>query len=258
MKAPLSVVLITGNEESNITACLESVAGWAEEIVVVDSESADQTVAIARKYTDRIIIRRWEGFAAQKQFAMEQAKCEWVLSIDADERVSPELRDAITRELSGNPLHSGYRVPRRNHFLGKWIRSCFWYPDYQLRLFRRKDASVTRARVHEGFVVNGETGMLKGDLIHFTYRSLDEALRKINSYSSLAAEDRVSGKRIGVRHIILHPVAAFLTDFVSRKGYRDGMHGFLVSFLNALTNFMMYAKLWEQIAKKKTIPNYEL
>ncbi len=251
MKQSLSVIVITGNEETSIGECLASVAGWTDEIIVVDSESTDRTVEIARTYTGNIFIRKWTGFADQKQFALDQARSDWVLSIDADERVSPALRDVVISTLSATSAAAGYRIPRRSYFLGKWIRSCFWYPDYQLRLFRRSAAHVTPVKVHEGFHVDGETGVLEGDIIHYSYRSLHDAVRKVDRYTTLAAEERLARRIIGIRHLLFHPAAAFLTDFFSRKGYRDGVYGFLVAAMNSFTNLLMYSKMWEMQRKGK-------
>jgi (heptosyl)LPS beta-1,4-glucosyltransferase len=252
MRQTLSVIIIAGNEERNIGDCLASVARWANEVVVVDSQTTDRTVEIAKQYTDRVIVHPWEGYAGQKRFALSQATSDWILSIDADERVTLELRASIETALLYETVGQqddefvGYTINRRNFFLGTWIRSCFWYPDYKLRLFRRGCARVTDSKVHEGFVADGKVGTLAGDLLHYSYQNLHDAYRKINTYSTLAAEDRVGLKRVRAHDIVLHPLAAFLTDFLSRKGYRDGMHGFLVALLNATTNLMTYTKMWER------------
>jgi glycosyltransferase involved in cell wall biosynthesis len=244
MKKSLSVIIIAKDEERSISDCLTSVA-WADEIIVVDSQSQDRTVDIALRFTDRIFIRKWKGYADGKQFALEQAAHDWVLSIDADERVSPELKNEIQAVLQQNTDHSGFKIPRQNYFLGKWITSCFWYPDFQLKLFKKDGAKVIQVKVHEGFSVNGTIGTLHGNLVHLSYQSLHDALEKINRYSSLSAEERVNQKKVKAHHIIFHPMAAFLTDFISRKGYKDGMYGLLVSFLNMMTNMLMYMKIWE-------------
>jgi (heptosyl)LPS beta-1,4-glucosyltransferase len=246
MKPTLAAIIIAGNEEANIGECLASLAGWCAEIVVVDSMSTDRTAEISRSFTPTVLQRAWTGFADQKQFALDHATSEWVLSIDADERASEELRDSIVKRLAENPAEAGFLIPRRSYFLGRWIQSCFWYPDYQLRLVRRRAASVIPVKVHEGFRVEGATGMLTGDIIHYSYRNLSDAVRKADNYTTLSAEERRGQKRIGARHLILHSAAAFLNDFISRKGYRDGIHGFLVAALNSFTNLLMYAKLWEQ------------
>ncbi|CUT04494.1 glycosyltransferase family 2 protein [Candidatus Chrysopegis kryptomonas] len=240
----LSVAIIAGNEEKNIGDCLESVK-WADEIIVVDSESKDKTVEIARRYTDKVFIRKWEGYAPQKQFAIEQASCDWILSLDADERVSPELREEIEKILENETEYDGFYIPRRNFFLGKWIKSCGWYPNYQLRLFKRGKARVTQRKVHEGFVVDGKVGYLKGDIIHFTHPTLKETLAKINEYSSLSAEEKAHRKKVKSYDLILHPLAAFLSHYIIKRGFKDGVYGLMVSLIHAMTNMQTYMKIWE-------------
>lgn len=251
MSEKISAIVITGNEEKNIRDCLESIK-WCDEIIVVDSESTDKTVDIAGEYTDKVYIKKWEGFSIQKRYALEKASNEWVISIDADERVSPGLKDEITTLLAGEKNAAGYFIPRENYFLDKVIKSCFWYPDYQLRLFRKDKTKVTDRKVHEGFVVEGETAKLKNDLIHYTHTTIKSALAKANEYSSLEAEEKFNKKKVKAVDIILHPVAAFLNHFISRKGYRDGMYGFMVSVIHAITNLLTYMKIWElQHVRKK-------
>ncbi|MEN3038680.1 MAG: glycosyltransferase family 2 protein [Candidatus Kryptonium sp.] len=239
----LSVVIITGNEEKNIADCLESVK-WADEIIIVDSESKDKTVEIARKYTDKIFVKKWEGYAIQKQFAIEKATGDWILSLDADERVTQELRAEIEKTLENETEYDGFYIPRKNFFLDKWIKSCGWYPDYQLRLFRRGKGSVALRRVHEKFVVNGKTGYLKGSLIHLTHIDLFETFDKINRYSSLSAEEKL-GKKVRWYHIIFIPFFAFLGHFILKRGFLDGIYGLMVSLNHAMTKLQTYMKIWE-------------
>jgi len=246
----LSVIIITYNEENKIRDCLESVK-WADEIVVVDSFSTDNTLSICKEYTPNVIQRKWEGFASQKDFALKQASNNWILSIDADERVTPELKEEIISICQSTQNADGYKIPRRNHLIGKWIKSCFWYPDYQLRLFQKDKVEMNFVSVHEGFIIKGKEGICKGDLIHYTFDNLHDAFSKINTYSSLAAKDRFEKKRIRAIDFIFHPLAAFLTDFISRKGYKDGVYGLIVSLINAITNLMMYMKMWELQRGKK-------
>jgi glycosyltransferase involved in cell wall biosynthesis len=246
----LSVAIIAGNEEKNIGDCLESVK-WADEIIVVDSESTDRTVEIARKYTDKVFVRKWEGYAPQKQFAIEQATCDWILSLDADERASPELKEEIEKVLESETEYDGFYIPRRNFFLGKWIKSCGWYPNYQLRLFKRGRGYVTARKVHEGFVVDGKVGYLKGDIIHYTHMELKSTFAKINEYSSLSAEEKVHRKKVRGIDLILHPLSAFLGHYMLRGGFRDGVHGLMVSLIHAMTNMQTYMKIWELQNVKK-------
>ena len=252
--SPLSVVIIACNEEKNIRDCLESVK-WADEIVLIDSGSKDKTLDITKEYTDKIFFKEWEGFSKQRVFSLEKVSYDWVLCIDADERVSPELKDEILELRKSGFRYSGYFIPRRNYFLGKHITSCFWYPDYQLRLFDKKNTKVSERKVHEGFLVEGNKANLKNDLIHLTHQTLSETLTKINHYSTLEAEERFMNKKIGALDILFHPIAAFLNHFISRKGYKDGIYGMLVSIIHAMTNLMTYMKMWELQNKKKELQN---
>lgn len=249
MTQKISVIIIAGNEENNISECLESVS-WADEIVVVDSGSSDRTVDIARNYTTRVFVHQWEGYAAQKSYALSLASNEWVLSIDADERVSPELKTEI-QNLDIDRA-DGYKIPRRNYFLGKIIRSCGWYPDYQLRLFKKSKTKVTNRQVHEGFFVDGRVEKLKNDLIHYTHMTIAGTLRKINEYSSLQAVEKAPRKKVHAYHILFHPAWAFFQHFILRKGFKDGAYGLMVSLIHSMTNMQTYMKIWEmQNAGKK-------
>src|SRR5574337_1216975 len=188
--ADLTATIITYNEEKNIRACLESVT-WAKEIVVVDSGSSDRTLEIARRYTDKVVINPWVGFIEQKNFATSLATYDWILSIDADERVSDELRHAIERELAA-PRHCGYRIARRNYFLGRWIRHGGWYPDRVLRLFDRRTGQFGGLNPHAYFVIpDGSAGFIRSDLIHLTYTDLSQYLCKQDWYSGISARERM-------------------------------------------------------------------
>ncbi len=239
----LSVIVITKNEEKNIRACLESVR-QADEIVVVDAESTDRTRAICHEFTDKIYIRAWDGFAAQKQFALDQATHEWVLSLDADERVRPELWQEILILLKGGTDFDGFRIARRSYFMGKWMRYGGWYPGYQVRLFRRNRTGVSSARVHEGFLVEGRIGTLTQDLDHFSHPTLFHSLEKLNRYSTLEALDRLDRKRVRPIHFITHPLSAFLHKFIVQRAFLDGFYGFLLSWISALVKMALYMKIW--------------
>lgn len=238
----ISAVIIAGAEEKNIAECLESVR-WADEIVVVNSGSKDRTVEIARKYTDRVFVKEWEGYAAQKQFSVDKARNEWVLSIDADERVSPELRE----EIAGLDFSvaDGFRIPRRNYFLDKVVRSCGWSPDYQLRLFRKSRTKLTDRKIHEGFQVDGRTANLKGELIHFTHPTITSTLEKIAEYSTLEAEEKSPRIRMTATKIFSKPIWEFFHHFIVRHGFTDGVHGLMVSMIHAMTKAQVYMKIWE-------------
>ena len=239
----LSIAIITHNEALCIRACLESVT-WADEIIVVDSQSSDDTVAICREYTDRVLVRPWPGFAQQKQFALDLCRGDWVLSLDADERVRPDLAAAIKRVCRENGQFDGYRIARRSYFLGQWIRHCGWYPGYQVRLFKRTKTTVRTSRVHEGFLVQGPVGVLTGDIDHFSHPSLADSLEKMNRYSSLEALDRLSRRRVQAIDFIVHPFSAFLRKYIGQSGYRDGLAGLWLCWIAALLNMVMYMKIW--------------
>ncbi|MFA3781440.1 glycosyltransferase family 2 protein [Melioribacteraceae bacterium 4301-Me] len=243
-KNKLSVLIIAGNEEKNIKDCLESVK-WADEIVLIDSESKDKTIEIAKQFTDKIFIKKWEGFSPQRKYGLEKVSYDWVLSLDADERVSDELKNEIQRLLNSEPKFDSYLIPRKNFFLGKHITSCNWSPDYQLRLFKKNKASVTNRKVHEGYYVEGERGKLKGKLIHYTHQSIAVTIDKINYYSTLEAQEKFNKKKVSCLDILIHPFAAFFSHFILRRGFKDGIHGLMVSIIHAMTNILTYMKIWE-------------
>ncbi len=246
----ISVIIITKNEENNIGDCLKSVQ-WADEIILVDSVSDDKTVEIARNYTRKIFNRKWAGYSKQKQYALSLAENEWVLSIDADERVTPELKNEIQAGL--DEKYNGFSISRRNYFLGKHITGCGWDNDFQLRLFRKGKTSVTDRFVHESFEVDGNIGKLENRIDHYSYRSLKEAISKMNNYSSLEAEQKYQQKKVSPLDFITHPASAFLQYFIIRKGYKDGKYGLMVSLLHAMTNMHIYMKIWE-LRKKENLP----
>ncbi len=238
----ISVIIIAKNEEQNIEDCLRSVQ-WADEIILVDSESEDRTLEIARGYTQKIFTRKWEGYSKQKNYALSLASNEWILSVDADERVSPELRDEIRSGLAEG--FDGFTISRRNYFLGKHITGCGWDNDLQLRLFKKSKTTVTDRLVHESFEVNGKIGKLNNRIDHYSYRSLKDAISKMNNYSSLEARQKYKDKKVSPVDFITHPASAFMQYFIVRKGYRDGKYGLMVSLLHAMTNMQIYMKIWE-------------
>jgi glycosyltransferase involved in cell wall biosynthesis len=241
----LSVTVVAWNEEDRLRACLESVA-WADEIIVVDAESTDKTVALAREFTDRIWVRPWPGFAAQKNFAVAQATGDWVLSLDADERVTAELRTRIGRALAEDGPADGYAVPRRNVFWGAWVRHGGLYPDHQLRLFRRGAGRFIDDAVHESVRVEGRVDTLAEALLHHSYRSLEDFVQRSNRYSTLAAGEWVRrGRRAGVADLIFRPLGRFLSMYIIRRGFLDGWRGFVLAVLYADYVFLRMAKAWE-------------
>lgn len=240
-RIPVSVAIITKNEERNIGEALESVRDF-EDIVIVDSFSTDRTVEICSKYTDRIYRHEWMGFSKQKQQAVDYARNDWVMILDADERVTPELKAEIEREISSG-TNAGFYVPRKNYFLGKWIRYSGWWPDHTLRLFRRDSGHVESREVHEKVVIDGSAACLKNPLLHYSYRSLNDYMKKMELYSDLAADEILRRKgRPPSFSLIMNPAAVFLKMYLLRQGFRDGIHGFILAVLYAFQTFLKYAK----------------
>ena len=242
--ARLSVTVITKNEEGDLAAALESVR-WADEIVVVDCGSTDRTLEIARRYTDRVFVEPWQGFVAQKNLAASMTAHDWVLSLDADERVTPELAASI-RAVLENPAHTAYRCSRVTWHLGQWIRSTDWYPDHQVRLYDKRNAGWSGRHVHEALVARGPVGTLTGELQHYAYRDIADHLETIDRYTTLAAKQmHEQGRRVGLLQIAVHPALAFTRNYVLRGGFRDGRTGFIISTMNAYYVFLKFAKTWE-------------
>jgi (heptosyl)LPS beta-1,4-glucosyltransferase len=249
----LSVTVITRNEAADIGEALQSVA-WADELIVVDSCSTDDTVAIAQRFTPHVVVREWPGYVAQKNYAASIASHNWILSLDADERVTPELAREIQDVLAAEPPHAGYRIPRVTWHLGKWIRTTDWYPDHQLRLYDRRAAEWTGRYVHESVSIrrsasapaDGAIGRLRGELEHFAYRDVADHLETIDRYTTHAARQmHEAGRRASLWQIAGHPPLAFLRNYLARGGIRDGAPGFIISALNSYYVFLKFAKLWE-------------
>lgn len=242
--ADLSIIIITKNESANIRACLESVA-WAEEIVVVDSASTDGTQEIAREFTQHIHIHAdWPGFGAQKNRALDYASKGWVLSLDADERVTPELRAEIEAVLQ-NPCADGYEIPRFSNFCGRFMRHSGWHPDYVLRLFKREKGRFSDALVHESVQMQGSTARLHKPLLHYSYRDFEDVLSKLNSYSSAASTMlQRRGKKGSLAQAVVHGLWAFIRTYFLRAGFLDGREGFMLAVMNAENSYYRYIKLW--------------
>ena len=242
----LTVTVITYNESAHIAAALESVA-WADEIIVVDSGSTDGTADIARGRATHVYTREWRGYSDQKNFAADQASHDWVLSVDADERVTPELASEIRALLKRGPAASGYRIRRVSYYLGRWIRSTDWFPDYQLRLYDRRAGRWNGLKIHESFRLRSGVPMkLQGELEHYAYRDISHHLQKIDAYTTLMAEQMYEGgRRTHPMALALHPWFAFVRNYVVRAGFKDGTVGFVISLLNSYYVFLKLAKLWE-------------
>jgi glycosyltransferase involved in cell wall biosynthesis len=241
----VSVTIITRNEAADIGDALASVA-WADDIVVVDSESTDDTVAIAKRHTDRVVVRPWPGYIDQKNYAASIAKNDWILSLDADERVTPALADDIRSLMSGVPREAAFRVPRVTWHLGRWIRTTDWYPDFQTRLYDRRSAEWTGRYVHEAVTVRGEIGRLRGELQHYAYRDIADHLETIDRYTTFAARQmHEDGRRAGILQLLGHPPLAFLRNYIAHRGILDGGPGLIISALNSYYVFLKFAKLRE-------------
>ncbi|NOZ67658.1 MAG: glycosyltransferase family 2 protein [Deferribacteres bacterium] len=242
---PVSVVIITKNEESNIRDALKS-AEDAREIVVVDSFSSDRTVEICREFTDKVFQHSWEGFARQKQRAVDYAEGPWVLILDADERLTPALKTEITESIL-NTDYSGFYVPRENYFIGKWIRHGGWWPDHTLRLFRKDRGRLEVRKVHEKVVVKGKTGYLKNPLRHYTYRSISDFTKRMELYSTLAAEEKMKNAgKTGLFSLTARPLATFVKMYFLRLGFLDGARGLVLAVLYSYYTFLKYARIWER------------
>ena len=242
----LSVTIITLNEADHIAAAIDS-AAWADEIIVVDSGSGDGTADLARAKGARVVTRDWAGYVDQKNHAASLAAHDWILSLDADERIPPALAGEIRQLLASDPPRRAYRVPRVTFHLGRWIRTTDFYPDFQTRLYDRRAARWRGKYVHESVVSdNGSPGQLRHELEHYSYRDLSDHLDRINQYSTLAARQmHEAGRRAGVFDLLLHPPAAFVRNYILRRGFLDGAAGLTISLVNAYSVFLKFAKLWE-------------
>lgn len=241
----ITVAIITKNEERNIRDCLESVK-WADEIVVVDNGSTDHTLSICKEYGARVFQEEWKGYSGQKNSAIEKAGNEWVLNLDADERVSPELRQEMQKSLEGNQGVNGYWIPRKNFFLGQWIRYCGWYPDLNLRLFRKSRGRFGERVVHERLELEGKALTLTHPLIHETYRSLSDFFQRMDRYSTLAAQEmHREGRKFRLIDVVFRPPFTFLQMYFLRVGFLEGYLGFVLSVLYSYYTFAKYTKLKE-------------
>lgn len=248
------MVLITLNAGEQLADCLASVAGWASEIVLVDSGSSDKTLFIAAQYGARVIQQTWLGFGAQKQFAVQQAQHDWVLCLDADERVTPILAESIQRLMQQGPTAPAYAFARCNRFMGRYLRHGEGYPDRSLRLFDRRAAAWTEDAVHEQVRVfpgvSLPVGWLAGDLNHDSAEDLSRYLEKQNRYTTLAAEAALAqGKRVSLGRLILSPWVRFIKFYLVRQGFRDGVPGLVHILMGCYNSFSKYAKMLERQTK---------
>ena len=240
----LSVVIITFNEEKNIGRCLDSVKEIADDIVVVDSFSTDNTKGICEKQKVNFIQHKWEGYSASKNFANSQAKYDWILSLDADEALSEELKQSILEVKKDSELLT-YKFNRLTNYCGKWIKHCGWYPDTKIRIFDRR-ITKWEGILHEKLVINSkqEPILLKGDCLHYSYHSLEQHYAQTEKFSTLAAQNMFEkGKKASVLKMVLSPIVKFIGDYVIKLGFLDGAAGFTICRISAKHSFLKYKKL---------------
>ncbi len=249
-KLPLSVAIITKNEEERLPECLASIA-FAGEVVVVDSGSTDRTVEIAQEFGAEVFVEPWQGFGRQKQMAIDRCRHDWVLVLDADERVSPEAQAEIVAVLATGPCVA-YSFPRKNYFCGRWLKHAGWWPDRVVRLFRKDSAKMSERAVHESLAVHGPAGELQQPLIHYANKGLAQTLDKVNQYSSAGAEELFAqGKSASVLTALVRAKWAFLYNYILRGGFLDGGEGFVMAISDFMNVFFKYAKLRELQKQKE-------
>jgi len=243
----ISATIIVRNEEDNIANVCETVS-WVDEIVIVDSDSSDKTVEIARRYTDKIFDREFKGYKDKHEYADAQTTGDWIFWIDADERVTTELREAILalKNKADNELADGYRIARKTWYLDRWIKHSGWYPDYQMRLYRKDKSYWDGVAPHQTARVDGRVETLDGEFLHYTKRSLSEHARVTDSYATLAAEHIANGgRKIGAFGIVSNAIAAFFRTYIFKQGFRDGVPGLIIAGFTAYGVFLKCAKVWE-------------
>lgn len=248
---PLSAAIITFNEERNLSRCLQSLQGLVSEIVIVDSGSSDGTADIARKFAASFHIEQWEGHVVQKNKALVRAAQPWVLCLDADEALSPELAESIRQALSSTTA-SGFWINRKSFYLGDWVRYA-WYPEWRLRLVRKEHAQWVGRDPHDKLSVEGETTRLEGDLHHYSYASLQDHLERTIRYCGISAEALAhEGFRLRWHHLVISPWAAFIKRLIVRQGWRDGWRGWIIAFTGMISVFGKYAFLLEKKLKQSS------
>jgi glycosyltransferase involved in cell wall biosynthesis len=250
-KIPVSVYVLTTNNRRTIERCLKSLS-WAEELVVVDSFSQDGTYEICKKYTEKTYQREWRGHCDQYQYAADLTTQSWIMFVDADEEIPPELVEEIREELNGRARgFDGYFAYRRTYYLGKWIRYGGWYPDGEIRLYRREKGRW-EGGLHAKLVVDGEIGVLKKQYLHYTYGNISDQILTIDQYSKIAAGDLFqSGKKFSLFKLLFHPPFRFIKEYLFQSGFRDGLPGLIIIVSTMFYVFIKYAKLWELQLEKE-------
>ncbi len=248
----LSVVILTKNEERNIKDCLDSVSSWADEIIIIDDESTDHTVNIARQYTNKIITRNMDIEGRQRNFAYSQAKNLWVLSLDADERVTDALKKEITEILSKETKYNGFTIPRRNYIGDYWVKYGGWYPSPQLKLFRKDKFRYEEVGVHPRAFMDDPCGHLSSDIIHYSYKNLEDFLNKLNNQTTREAQKWFNqNKPMRLGRFVWRTIDRFIRTYIGRSGYKDGFIGFAVAFYAGLYQFISYLKYRELVLQER-------
>jgi len=248
----ISACIITFNEEYRIRDCLESIK-WVDEIIVVDSFSTDNTVSLCKEYTERVYQRTWQGNIDQKNYTIGLAKNTWILCLDADERLSPALSSEIKHALNNSGAVQGFFFPRCSMYLGRWILHGDWYPDYQLRLFRRNHGIWKGTNPHGRVYVDGKTKYLKNKMYHFNYKDLSHQLKTIDNYSDIFSDVMIErGKNFHLFQLILRPLYKFIRVYIIKRGFLDGLPGFILAVTNSFYIFVKYVKFWERLQYNET------
>ncbi|MBK8443627.1 MAG: glycosyltransferase family 2 protein [Sphingobacteriales bacterium] len=249
---PLSAVIITHNEAHNITRCLDSLQGIADEVIIIDSFSTDTTTTICQQYGAKVIQRKWEGYTAAKNYGNHIARHDYILSLDADETLSDELKQSIL-SAKQNFSKDAYCFNRCTNYCGTWIRHSAWYPDTKLRLWN-KQKGTWQGNIHESVQMQPLTTLqkLKGDLLHYSYNNIAQHAQKINNFTTLmAADDFQKGKKSSITHILIKPLFKFFTDYIIKRGFLDGLAGFQICILSSYSSFLRQSKLLEMIIVEK-------
>jgi glycosyltransferase involved in cell wall biosynthesis len=250
-KIPLSVVVLTKNEQDRISKCLDSVK-WADEIIVVDDESIDNTLELVRFYTDRLFIRKMDVEGRHRNWAYAQARNLWVLSLDADEIVTPELKEEIAKVITNNPKENGFTIPRKNYIGDYWVRYGGWYPSPQLKLFRKDKFRYEEVGVHPRAFMDDPCGHLNSDIVHYSYKGLEDFFQKLNNQTTREAQKWFNqGKPMRLGRFLWRTYDRFMRTYIGRKGYKDGFMGFVVAFNAGLYQFISYLKYQELMRERR-------